>query len=64
MATTATSTTATTAQLSATEAAAFAKKTALEPEEVALHRIRITLTSVNVKNLEKGERERKKIIFF
>lgn len=68
MASTTTATTAT----DAAAPAAFTKKTALEPEEVALHRIRITLSSVNVKNLEKGERknkkiddeEKKKILFF
>ena len=39
---------------SASAAAAFpSKKAAFEPEEVSLHRIRITLTSTNVGNLEK-----------
>lgn len=32
-------------------------KEGVEAEEAPLHRIRITLTSKNVKNLEKGERE-------
>ncbi len=58
MASTTTATTAT----DAAAPAAFTKKTALEPEEVALHRIRITLTSVNVKNLEKGEKKTRKKI--
>eukprot|EP01108_Squamamoeba_japonica_P001037 TRINITY_DN13_c0_g1_i1.p2 TRINITY_DN13_c0_g1~~TRINITY_DN13_c0_g1_i1.p2 ORF type:complete len:128 (-),score=35.71 TRINITY_DN13_c0_g1_i1:33-416(-) len=39
--------------MSTAAAAAPNKKAAFEPEEVSLHRIRITLTSRNVKNLEK-----------
>lgn len=36
--------------------ATAAKKIGVE-EEVQVHRIRITLTSLNVKNLEKGEQQ-------
>jgi hypothetical protein len=38
-----------------TEIVVFVVQVAYEPEEVNLHRIRITLTSTNVINLEKGD---------
>jgi hypothetical protein len=38
-------------------------KTGVEEEGPAVHRIRITLTSKNVKNLEKGERTVFKAVF-
>jgi hypothetical protein len=67
-----TATTASTTEAAAAQAAAFTKKAAFEPEEVSMHRIRITLSSTNVKNLEKGvndnakgkKKKKKKSFFF
>lgn len=35
-----------------------------QPEEINFHRIRITLTSRNVKSLEKGNKKKKEFFFY